>query len=78
MERRASNGYLSIGEVCCLPVNGLPPDLVLIGAVDSTIVTNVSLIEWIEVIPFEPFRSESNVSSYLQWAIPISNITVSN
>jgi hypothetical protein len=49
-----------------------------VGAVDSTIVTNVSLIEWIEVTPFEPIGSESNVSSYLQWAIPISNITVSN
>ncbi|KAF8501514.1 acid protease [Russula emetica] len=49
-----------------------------IGAVDSTIVTNLSLIEWIEVNPFEPIGSESNMSSYLQWAIPISNITVGN
>lgn len=47
-----------------------------LGAVDSTVVTNVSLIEWHEVVPFEPFSSENNVSSYLQWAIPISNITV--
>ncbi|KAI9461713.1 acid protease [Lactarius psammicola] len=47
-----------------------------LGAVDSTIVTNVSLIEWHEVVPFEPFGSENNVSSYLQWTIPISNITV--
>lgn len=63
---------------CYPPVKGLPVNLVLVGAVDSTIVTNVSLIEWIEVVPFEPFGSESNVSSYLQWAIPISNITVCN
>jgi hypothetical protein len=49
-----------------------------IGAVDSTIVNNVSLIEWIEVVPFQPFGAQSNVSSYLQWAIPISNITVGN
>ncbi|KAI0303828.1 aspartic peptidase domain-containing protein, partial [Multifurca ochricompacta] len=47
-----------------------------IGAVDSTIVTNASLIEWNEIAPFEPFGSESNASSYLQWAVPISNITV--
>ncbi|KAI9440055.1 acid protease [Lactarius indigo] len=47
-----------------------------LGAVDSTVVTNDSLIEWHEVVPFEPFGSENNVSSYLQWAIPISNITV--
>ncbi len=30
------------------------------------------------VVWFEPIGSESNVSSYLQWAIPISNITVGN
>ncbi|KAI0001510.1 aspartic peptidase domain-containing protein [Russula compacta] len=49
-----------------------------IGAVDSTIVNNVSLFEWIEVTPFEPLGIESNMSSYLEWAIPISNITVGN
>jgi len=49
-----------------------------IGAIDSTIVKNVSLIEWIEVIPFRPIGVQSNVSGYLQWAIPISNITVGN
>lgn len=78
LERNASYGYLSIGELCFPLVNGLPPDLVLVGAVDSTIVTNVSLIEWIEVNPFKPIGSESNVSSYLEWAIPISTITVSD
>lgn len=78
LEHNASNGYLSLGEVCCPPVNGLPVNLVHVGAVDSTIVTNVSLIEWMEVTPFEPFGFESNVSSYLQWAIPILNVTVSN
>ena len=48
-----------------------------VGAVDSTIVKNVSLIEWMEVAPFEPVGNESNVSSYLEWAIPISTLTVS-
>lgn len=52
------------------------PHLVCQGAVDSTIVSDVSLIEWIEVAPFEPVGIESNVSSYLEWAIPISTITV--
>ncbi|KAI0264506.1 aspartic peptidase domain-containing protein [Gloeopeniophorella convolvens] len=47
-----------------------------IGAVDSSVVSNASLIEWNQVIPFEPFGSESNASSYLQWAIRITNITV--
>lgn len=55
----------------------LPPDLVRVGAVDSTIVHNVSLFEWIEVTPFEPLGIESNTSSYLGWVIPISNVTVS-
>jgi hypothetical protein len=45
--------------------------------VDSTIVKNVSLFEWMEVVPFRPIGAQSNVSSYLQWAIQISNITVS-
>lgn len=48
-----------------------------VGAIDSTVVSNVGLIEWNEVIPFEPFGSEIAASSYLQWAIPISTITVS-
>ena len=48
-----------------------------VGAVDSTVVKNVSLIEWMEVAPFEPVGSENNVTSYLEWAIPISTITVS-
>jgi hypothetical protein len=77
LKRNGSFGSLSIGEVCCTS-NGLSSDLVRVGAVDSTIVNNVSLIEWIEVVPFQPFGAQSNVSSYLQWAIPISNITVSN
>jgi hypothetical protein len=49
----------------------------IIGAVDSTIVKNVSLIEWIEVVPFEPIGTQDNVTSYLEWAVPISTITVS-
>ena len=52
------------------------PDGAPVGAVDPTVVTNVSLIEWHQVVPFEPFGSESNVSSYLQWTVPISTITV--
>jgi hypothetical protein len=49
-----------------------------VGAVDSTIVKNVSLIEWMEVAPFEPVGNDNNVTSYLEWAIPISTITVSH
>ena len=77
LRRNGSFGSLSIGNVCCTS-SGLSSDLVRVGAVDSTIVKNISLIEWIEVLPFQPFGAQSNVSSYLQWAIPISNITVCN
>jgi hypothetical protein len=77
LDRNTSSGYLAIGEVCCTP-DRLPPDLVRVGAVDLTIVNNVSLIEWMEVVPFRPIGVQSNVSGYLQWAITISNITVSN
>lgn len=46
------------------------------GAIDASIVTNRSLIEWNEVVPFAPIGSTSNVSSYLQWAIRLSGISV--
>ncbi|KAF8183918.1 aspartic peptidase A1 [Pholiota molesta] len=45
-------------------------------AIDSAIVANDSLIGWNKVAEFPPFSSESNVSSYLQWAIPMTGITV--
>ena len=48
-----------------------------LGAIDSTYVKNASLIGWNEVVPFEPFLAlGGNQSSYLQWAIPLSNISV--
>lgn len=48
-----------------------------IGAIDSSVVTNLSHIGWNEVVPFSPFGSESNKSSYLQWAISLSSFGVS-
>ena len=47
------------------------------GAIDAAVVTNVTNIVWNKVVEFAPFSSESNVSSYLQWAIPLSSISVS-
>ncbi|TCD61595.1 hypothetical protein EIP91_008181 [Steccherinum ochraceum] len=46
------------------------------GAIDGTVVKNNSLIEWSEVVPFSPFNTESNVSSYLQWTIPLTGLAV--
>ncbi|KAH9481352.1 Aspartic protease [Psilocybe cubensis] len=46
------------------------------GAIDSSVVTNATNIGWNKVAQFPPFGAESNVSSYLQWAIPITGIAV--
>ncbi|KAG6909869.1 hypothetical protein DXG01_014905 [Tephrocybe rancida] len=46
------------------------------GAVDSSVVKNASLISWNQVVDFAPFGAENNVSSYLQWAIPMSALAI--
>ncbi|KAI0925766.1 hypothetical protein AcW1_008107 [Taiwanofungus camphoratus] len=47
------------------------------GAIDATVVTNRSLIEWNPVVPFAPFAgSDGNSSSYLQWSIVLSGLSV--
>jgi hypothetical protein len=47
-----------------------------IGAIDSSVVKNVSKIVWNEVVPFAPLDSTNNVSSYLQWAIRLTSFAV--
>ncbi|EKM58381.1 uncharacterized protein PHACADRAFT_252655 [Phanerochaete carnosa HHB-10118-sp] len=47
-----------------------------LGAVDGSVVTNITSIVWNEVMTFAPFASESNATSYLQWAIPLGGISV--
>ncbi|KAF8808731.1 acid protease [Phlegmacium glaucopus] len=49
-----------------------------LGAVDSSVVTNVSQIGWNQVAQFPPFFAENNISSYLQWAIPLTGISVNS
>lgn len=48
------------------------------GAIDKSIVSNASLISWHDVAPFSPLPSENvtATSSYLHWAIHLTNITV--
>ena len=48
-----------------------------LGAVDANVVENVSDIEWHRVMPFSPFAAESNASRYLQWAIELDAVGVS-
>lgn len=52
------------------------------GAIDASVVQNVSYIAWSEVVPFRPFSGSAeaeagNASSYLQWAIEMGDILVS-
>ncbi|KAF9450359.1 acid protease [Macrolepiota fuliginosa MF-IS2] len=48
-----------------------------LGAIDASIVTDPRNISWNSVAQFSPFNAEnSNTSSYLQWAIPLSSFGV--
>jgi len=46
------------------------------GAIDTTIVKNVSKIGWNQVVEFSPVGAESNVSSYLHWVTPLSAFAI--
>lgn len=52
-------------------------DIYIAGAIDSSVVTNISHVGWNKVAQFPPFGAENNVSSYLQWAIPLAAVAVS-
>ncbi|KAJ6531759.1 aspartic peptidase domain-containing protein [Mycena capillaripes] len=47
-----------------------------LGAIDTTIVTNISKIGWNKIVEFSPIGSESNVSSYLHWVTPLSAFAI--
>jgi len=49
-----------------------------LGAIDSSVVANVSQVGWNKVAQFPPFFAENNSSSYLQWAIPLTGISVNS
>ncbi|KAF7330566.1 hypothetical protein MVEN_02496700 [Mycena venus] len=46
------------------------------GAIDTTIVKNVSQIGWNAIVEFSPVGAESNTSSYLHWVTPLSSFAV--
>lgn len=49
------------------------------GAIDASVVTNRSLIELHDVVPFAPFNgteTDEDAASYLQWTIELSQIWV--
>ncbi|KAJ3999464.1 aspartic peptidase domain-containing protein [Lentinula boryana] len=47
-----------------------------LGALDSSVVTNLSNVEWNPVVDFSPFSNESSSSSYYQWAVPLTSLSV--
>ncbi|XP_006459350.1 hypothetical protein AGABI2DRAFT_218475 [Agaricus bisporus var. bisporus H97] len=47
-----------------------------LGAIDASIVTSPHNLSWNSVTEFSPFGAESNASSYLHWAIPLSSFSV--
>lgn len=47
-----------------------------LGAIDGSVVKNVTNIEWNAVVQFPPIGSENNVTSYWQWALPLKGISV--
>ncbi|KAJ7035013.1 aspartic peptidase domain-containing protein [Mycena alexandri] len=49
-----------------------------LGAIDTTIVANVSKIGWNKVVEFSPIGSESNTSSYLHWVTPMAAYSINN
>ena len=76
---RNSSGSLTLGA-SAIPLVGCVgfSCALATGAVDGSVVTNISLIHWNPVVPFAPsLGSASNTSSYLQWTVPLGNISVS-
>jgi len=47
-----------------------------LGAIDASIVTDPQNISWNDVAQFSPFSAESNKSSYMHWAIPLTSFSV--
>lgn len=49
-----------------------------LGAVDVSVVQNISQVVWNDVVPFSPFGTQTNTSGYLYWAIRISGFAVND
>lgn len=74
-------GTLSAHGILDYPLFGLSltrnsSGTITLGAIDASIVQNVSDIVWNEVVPFSPIGMQSNTSGYLHWAIYMTNLSV--
>jgi len=72
-----SSGTLTLGlSTQLISIVDVWQEPCILGAIDSSVVTNVSQVGWNKVAQFPPFSAENNISSYLQWTIPLSGISV--
>ncbi|KAJ6505971.1 aspartic peptidase A1 [Mycena vulgaris] len=71
----AQQGFLDYPLFALSLTNNASGSLSL-GAIDATIVTDPSKIGWNKVVEFSPVGLESNTSSYLHWATPLSSFSV--
>lgn len=75
----STNGTLSLGALLsywqCILVSIFTFHL---GAIDSSVVQNISLMSWHVVEPFEPFpgQNASTTPLYLDWVIPLDDLIV--
>ncbi|KIM56909.1 hypothetical protein SCLCIDRAFT_1219943 [Scleroderma citrinum Foug A] len=74
-------GTLSAQGILDYPLFGLSltrntSGSITLGAIDASVVQNVSGIVWNEVVPFSPIGTQSNTSGYLHWAIYMSQFSV--
>ncbi|KAL4062199.1 aspartic peptidase domain-containing protein [Scleroderma yunnanense] len=74
-------GTLSSHGILDYPIFGLSltrnsSGTITLGAIDASIVQNVSDIVWNEVVPFSPIGTQSNTSGYFYWAIYMTKFSV--
>lgn len=49
-----------------------------LGAIDVSVVQNISQIVWNDVVPFSPIGTQTNTSGYFYWAIRMSGFAVND
>ncbi|KDQ14862.1 hypothetical protein BOTBODRAFT_55061 [Botryobasidium botryosum FD-172 SS1] len=47
-----------------------------LGAIDSSVIPNVTSIEWLPVVPFSPAVNGTSTSAYLQWAVQLASMSL--
>lgn len=73
---RNATGTLALGN----SLLGTRPTILmsqrLTGAIDVSVVQNLSQVVWNEVVPFSPVGTQTNTSGYFSWAIRMTSFAV--